>query len=101
MLYEVITELRLKNLITKYRATRNQIFELLNVNSYAEIQGLIQDRERRMETDRRAYLLLGNMFGIHGSEKEIISRVNTYSQTARITSYNVCYTKLLRVTITE
>ncbi len=76
------SELRLKNLITKYRATRNQIFELLNVNSYAEIQGLIQDRERRMEADRRAYLLLGNMFGIHGSEKEIISRVNTYSQTA-------------------
>ena len=76
------SELRQKNLVTKYRATRNQIFELLNVNSYAEIQGLIQDRERRIETDRRAYLLLGNMFGIHGSEKEIITRVNTYSQTA-------------------
>jgi len=76
------SELRQKNLITKYRATRNQIFELLNVKSYADIQLLIQDSERRRETDRRAYLLLGNMFGIHGSEKEIISRVNTYSQTA-------------------
>ena len=75
-------ELRQKNLITKYRATRNQIFELLNVNSYAEIQQLIKDKERRNEADRRAYLLFGNMFGIHGSEKEIISRVNTYSQTA-------------------
>jgi hypothetical protein len=76
------SELRQKNLITKYRATRNQIFELLNVSSYDDIQELIQDQARRIEADRRAYLLLGNMFGIHGSEKEIISRVNTYSQTA-------------------
>jgi len=76
------SELRQKNLITKYRATRNQIFDLLNVTSYADIQVLIQDRQRRIEADRRAYLLLGNMFGIHGSEKEIISKVNTYSQTA-------------------
>jgi len=75
-------ELRQKNLVAKYRATRNQIFELLNVDSYQEIQLLIKDGERRRETDRRAYLLLGNMFGIHGSEKEIISRVNSYSQTA-------------------
>jgi hypothetical protein len=74
--------LRQKNLVTKYRATRNQIFELLNVSSYEEIQLLITDKQRRQEADRRAYLLLGNMFGIHGSEREIISRVNSYSQTA-------------------
>jgi hypothetical protein len=76
------SELRRKNLVTKYRATRNQIFELLNVNSYTEIKLLIEDKERRQETDRRAYMLLGNMFGIHGSEREIISRVNSYSQAA-------------------
>ena len=76
------SELRRKNLITKYRATRNQIFELLNVKSYEEIQSLIRDKERRQETGRRAYVLLGNMFGIHGSERETISRVNGYSQTA-------------------
>jgi hypothetical protein len=64
------SELRRKNLITKYRATRNQIFELLNVKSYEEIQSLIRDKERRQETGRRAYVLLGNMFGIHGSERE-------------------------------
>ncbi len=75
-------ELRQKNLAAKYRATRNQILELLNVNSYKEVQLLIKDRARRQEADRRAYLLLGNMFGIHGSEREIISRVNSYSQTA-------------------
>ena len=76
------SELRQKNLVAKYRATRNQVLELLNVNSYADVQLLIKDREKRQETDRRAYLLLGNMFGIHGSEREIISRVNSYSQTA-------------------
>jgi hypothetical protein len=75
-------ELRQNNLVTKYRATRNQVFELLDVNSYAEIQLLIKDREKRQAADRRAYLLLGNMFGINGSEREIISRVNSYSQTA-------------------
>jgi hypothetical protein len=75
-------ELRQKNFVAKYRATRNQILELLNVNSYTEAQLLIKDRERRREADRRAYLLLGNMFGIHGNEREIISRVNSYSQTA-------------------
>ncbi len=75
-------ELRQKNLVTKYRATRNQIFELLNVRTYQEIQALIKDTEKRQAADRRAYLLLGNMFGIHGSEREIISRVNSYSQTA-------------------
>ena len=75
-------ELRDKNLVAKYRATRNQIFELLNVNSYTEIQILIKDKERQQEADRRAYMLLGNMFGIHGSEKEIITRVSSYSQAA-------------------
>ena len=74
--------LRHHNLVTKYRATRNQVFELLNVTSYAEIQLLIHDMQRRQEADRRAYLLLGNMFGINGSEREIVARVNSYSQTA-------------------
>jgi hypothetical protein len=75
-------ELRRNNLVTKYRATRNQIFELLNVSSYAQIQLLIKDREKRRETGRRAYVLLGSMFGIHGSEREIINRVASYSQAA-------------------
>jgi len=76
------SELRQNNLVTKYRATRNQVFELLNVNSYTDIQKLINNKEARKTADRRAYVLLGNMFGINGSEKEIISRVNSYSQAA-------------------
>ncbi|RJX31485.1 MAG: hypothetical protein C4531_07435 [Desulfurivibrio sp.] len=69
-------------LSTKYRVIRNQIFEFLNVRSFAAIQHLLQDRKRRQEIDHRAYLLLGNMFGIEGTEREIISRVNNYSRTA-------------------
>ena len=74
--------LREKELVTKYRATRNQIFEFLDVRSFAEIQSLLNNREKRKAADMRAYRLLGNMFGIHGSEREIISRVNSYSRTA-------------------
>ncbi|MBW2521086.1 MAG: hypothetical protein JRD64_00160 [Deltaproteobacteria bacterium] len=75
-------ELRRQNLVAKYRASRNQVFELLNITSYPEIKALIKDKIRRQEINRRAYLLLGNMFGIHGSEREIVSRVDGYSQTA-------------------
>ena len=74
--------LREKGLVTKYRATRNQIFEFLDVNSFTEIQSLLDNRAKRQATGLRAYRLLGNMFGIHGSDREIISKVNSYSRTA-------------------
>ena len=67
---------------TKYRILRNQIFEFLDVHSFAEIRNLIGNPERRREIDRRAYKLLGNMFGIEGTEREIIATVNNYSRTA-------------------
>ena len=35
--------LREKWMVTKYRATRNQIFEFLDVKSFAEIQSLLSD----------------------------------------------------------
>jgi hypothetical protein len=74
--------LREKELVTKYRATRNQIFEFLDVGSFAEIQELLNDLEKRQAADKRAYRLLGNMFGINGSEREIVTRVDSYSRTA-------------------
>ena len=36
-------------LSTKYRVIRNQIFEFLDVRSFAAIQELLQDRRRRQE----------------------------------------------------
>ena len=74
--------LRDKELVTKYRATRNQIFEFLDVRSFSEIQGLVNDREKRLQIEKRAYKLLGNMFGIQGNEREIITKVDSYSKTA-------------------
>ena len=74
--------LRDQELVTKYRATRNQIFEFLDVLSFSEIQSLLNDRDKRQQIERRAYKLLGNMFGIHGNEREIITKVDSYSKTA-------------------
>ncbi len=67
---------------TKYRIIRNQIFEFLDVQSFDEINLLLRDKKRREVIEKRAYTLLGNMFGIEGTEREIITRVNNYSRTA-------------------
>lgn len=67
---------------TRYRILRNQIFEFLDVRSFAGIQAIINDPARRKLANERAYRLLGNMFGIEGNAREVILRVNTYSRTA-------------------
>jgi hypothetical protein len=67
---------------TRYRILRNQIFEFLDVRTFAEIREIIASPERRRLVNERAYRLLGNMFGIEGSAREVILRVNTYSRTA-------------------
>ncbi|MFP3983589.1 MAG: hypothetical protein ACLFV2_07860 [Desulfurivibrionaceae bacterium] len=69
-------------LTTKYRIIRNQIQELLDISSFREIYELMSDHSRKKQVARRAYMLIGNMFGIEGNEREIISRVNSYSRTA-------------------
>ncbi|PLX50684.1 MAG: hypothetical protein C0613_03385 [Desulfobulbaceae bacterium] len=74
--------LQKNNELTKFRVLRNQVFELLDVRSFAEIKELIDDEERRHLVSRRAYGLIGNMFGIHGNEREIVATVASYSRTA-------------------
>ncbi len=70
------------NELTKHRVLRNQIFDLLHISSFAEIHDLIHNSEHKKAARRRAYGLIGNMFGIHGTEREIIATVNSYSRTA-------------------
>ncbi|MEW6594646.1 MAG: hypothetical protein AB1413_07235 [Thermodesulfobacteriota bacterium] len=77
-----LKELKKSGLATKYRVTRNQVFEILNVRSTAGIRALLDDPAARAAVERRAYALLGNMFGIEGNEREIVSRINTYSRIA-------------------
>ena len=69
-------------MITKYRVLRNQVFDFLNVSSVFEIESLITDKAKQVDINRRAYKLLGNMFGIDGNEREIVSRIDSYSRTA-------------------
>jgi hypothetical protein len=77
-----LKQLRSEEMVTRYRVIRNQIFDFLDVGSIREIQALINDVDKRSKVNRRAYRLLGNMYGIDGNENEIISRVDEYSRTA-------------------
>lgn len=67
---------------TKYRSVRNQIFDLLGVNTFDEILVLIHDKRRRVQVAERAYLLLGNMFGIEGTITETVRHLHEYARTA-------------------
>lgn len=68
--------------VTKYRALRSQIFEFLGINSFSEIEGLLHDPLQQKERSRRAFALLGNMFGMHGTAREVEARVQDYARTA-------------------
>ncbi|MFT6987107.1 MAG: hypothetical protein ACJAT7_002960 [Psychromonas sp.] len=70
------------NNITKYRALRSQLFEFLGVDSLEQIQSLITDTSLHQKRSERALCLLGNMFGIDGTLKEIKNRVNEYARSA-------------------
>ena len=77
-----VKSLRKAQLVTKYRITRNQIFDFLDVGSFCEIAALMEDRQKRQQINKRGYALIGNMFGIEGNEREITSTINNYSRTA-------------------
>ncbi|GAB6191628.1 hypothetical protein [Desulfocastanea catecholica] len=68
--------------ITKYRALRSQIFEFLEITSFAQLNELLQHPETQINRSHRACLLLGNMFGLNGSSREIEARVYEYARTA-------------------
>ena len=76
------SRLRKERLETRYRTIRNQVFEFLDVSSYGDIAKLLRDEKKKTEVRARSYMLLGNMFGINGTEREVISRVRYYSSTA-------------------
>ncbi len=68
--------------ITKYRTIRNQIFEFLDVSNFDEILPLIHSKEQRIARQERSLLLLGNMFGITGTSREVESKLKEYARTA-------------------
>lgn len=68
--------------VTRYRALRSQVFEFLNITGFGQIPALISTPELRRERSHRAYTLLGNMFGVEGTAREIEARVHEYARTA-------------------
>lgn len=79
---ELVRRLRIDKAVTRHRLLRNQIFEFLDVSSFKDIETLLNDKTMRKMVNLRAYKLLGNMFGIEGNDREITSRVKSYSRTA-------------------
>ncbi|MBU1724136.1 MAG: hypothetical protein KJ892_09835, partial [Gammaproteobacteria bacterium] len=66
----------------KYRAVRDQLFDLLQIECFNEIPDLIQNPVLRAQRTERAYRLLGNLFGISGELSEIRSKIHEYMNTA-------------------
>ena len=75
-------ELRDGGLVTKYRIIRNQLLDFLDIDSLAGIEALRRDPARLRRIDRRGHALLGNMFGIEGTERETAAAIGAYSRTA-------------------
>ena len=67
---------------TKYRALRNQIFAFLDITDFTELGELHKNPQAQKERSKRACALLGNMFGLNGTAREIEARVHQYARTA-------------------
>lgn len=67
---------------TKYRALRSQVFEFLGISTFLELKQLIENPVDMEQRSHRACLLLGNMFGLNGTSREIEARVHQYARTA-------------------
>jgi hypothetical protein len=68
--------------VTKYRAVHAQVLDLLQINYFHEIPALIKNQALRSERTDRAYVLLGNLFGISGAQSEVRSKIHEYADTA-------------------
>ncbi len=69
-------------MVTKYRAVRGQIFDLLQIDAFDEIPPMLHDPELRADKEERAYVLLGNLFGISGDMTEVRNVFRDYAATA-------------------
>ncbi len=67
---------------TKYRALRSQVFEFLGITDFSQLSELLKNPRHQEERSHRACALLGNMFGLNGTVREIEARVYEYARTA-------------------
>jgi len=68
--------------VTKYRAVRSQIFDLLQIDSFADIPRLIDDHQLADQRNERAYRLLANLYGIKGEIADVRNRIREYAVSA-------------------
>lgn len=68
--------------VMKYRAVRGQIFDLLQIEHFSDIQPLIDDPSLFRDRSDRAYALLGTLFGINGGVHEVRNRIRQYAVAA-------------------
>jgi hypothetical protein len=71
-----------RQMASKYRAVRDQLFDLLQIERFDEIPALLRYPGLREQRTERAYRLLGNLFGISGGLSEIRSKIHDYMNTA-------------------
>ena len=67
---------------TRYRTVRNQVSEFLNVSTYLDLRTLIMDENLRQQASKRAFVLLGSMFGLEGTEQEVTAKIENYGNIA-------------------
>ncbi len=79
---EFAARLRSEGLITRYRVLRDQICSLLGTENIADIHRIRKDPEVRERLEKRTCLMLGNMFGFKGRDREIIAQIKGCSATA-------------------
>ena len=74
--------------VTKYRAVRDHVFDLLQIQGFDEIPRLIADERLSLQRSDRAYALLANLYGINGKLSEVSNRVREYALSAdRVITY--------------
>ena len=71
-----------RSLTTKYRAVRSKIFNLLQVQGFADIRGLLADREQRQRSRARAHELLARLFDIEVETHQIQTKLREFAVTA-------------------
>lgn len=71
-----------RQMATKYRAVRDQLFDLLQVESFGGIPTLLHSPVLRQQCSIRAYRLLGDLFGISGELSEVRNKIHEYMNTA-------------------
>ncbi len=67
---------------SKYRAIRSQIFNLLQVRRFSDIETLLKDADARDSQRTRAHRLLGNLFNIKGESNEVLTKLREFATTA-------------------